>query len=224
MRSTFTLLILAVSFSLGYSQTFSFPTLAANGKTINDFIPKGWFLKDSTAGDLNGDDLQDVAFVIQLKDSATELRPDSQLLDSNPRILVILFNRKTSYALAVQNNTFVLREGEGGMVADPYDKINIAESALNLRFQFTRTWAFYKFMFRSNSICLVGATSGGSDGNSKIELWYFDFLTKKAKHTIEPIGAGEQTEERKDIPFDKLKTLKELKQPFMWEIFPYVYI
>jgi hypothetical protein len=224
MKTLHGLVIVVFSFSTVYGEGFSFPNLPKNGQQINDFIPKGWFLTDSTSGDLNRDNLADIALVFQLKDTVDEQRPDSQALHSNPRILVILFKNQSSYDLALQNNTFMLRYGEGGMDPDPQGTIKIENGLFNIDFQFLRGHSNYKFRFQSNSFCLIGASKNAVVGGT-FDGWDFDFITKKAAHSWGPIGDDFKTDnESKKIETDQLKKLSEMKMPFMWEVFPEVYL
>jgi hypothetical protein len=71
---------------------------------------------------------------------------------------------------------------------------------------------------------LSGAKSGGSDGHSTIEFWDINFLTKKAKHSVQLISDDKETIEWKDLKLEKLKKPSESKRLFQWEILPYVYL
>jgi hypothetical protein len=110
------------------------------------------------------------------------------------------------------------------MMPDPESILEIEKGVLHLTFQLTRSMTEYKFRFQENDFVLIGAKSGGSDGNTTIEFWDINFLTKKAKHSKEPIGEGKETIEWKDFKLEKPKTLSELKRPYEWEALPNVYL
>src|SRR5262245_12424593 len=74
-----------------FCQAFDYPSFNSPIKTIDEFLPSNWFLKDSASGDLNGDDLPDLAVVAEWKDTIEELRPDNTVNLGSPRILLIFF-------------------------------------------------------------------------------------------------------------------------------------
>lgn len=60
------LLIFCLSFG---QQQFSYSKIKMEGQSISTFIPIDWKLLASTKGDLNNDKNDDIAFIIQYKDS-----------------------------------------------------------------------------------------------------------------------------------------------------------
>lgn len=202
------------------TQTFSYPTINKTGRTLQDFTPTNWVLKDSDTGDLNGDKLDDEAFVIEYKDS---VRFDRDNI-GKPRILVIIFKDSihNNYRLVLQNNTFILStldEGTAGTI-DPYGWVRIYKKGiLDILFQFTRGCAEYKFRYQNNSFCLIGASNNGVSGG-EYDDWDFNFLTKKAKHHTGSIGDDKGQTECIPFKLDKLKTLQEFKELMQWEVVP----
>src|SRR5687768_5784191 len=81
MRQLLTIILL-LNFGLAFGQDFSFPRIDTYGKTIVDFIPQGWILLDSAAGDLNNDQFNDIAFVIQHKDSVSLVKKEDDYTDT----------------------------------------------------------------------------------------------------------------------------------------------
>lgn len=224
MKRNIFLLIFSLLVKLSFAQFFSFPSINKTGDKVSDFIPKNWTIKDSATGDLNSDKLRDAAVVIQYNDTVTENRSGYGTFNgSRPRVLFVLFKSKTGYALFSQNNTFILRYGEGGMDPEPYDKITIENGILNINYQFVRGGAIYKFRYQSNALYLIGTTNNGVSGDN-YEGWDFNFSTRKAKHTTGKIGEDKDKEEWKDFKLDHLYKLEELTEPFSIEIFPYVFI
>ncbi|MBI1780358.1 MAG: hypothetical protein HYR66_03180 [Sphingobacteriales bacterium] len=183
------------------SQTFEYPNSPKTGKSIRDFIPSNWFLKDSVSGDLNKDRLKDFVIIIESKDSIDEKRPDSSINYGSPRVLIILFEDKitNSLKLALQHNTFITRYGEGGMDPDVYGDMSISKNVLQINYQFVRGMANYKIRYQLNDFYLIGAYSTGVSGG-QLDVWDVNLLTQKAKH------------EWGDISDDKLKT-KWIKLP-----------
>src|SRR5689334_16071442 len=82
------------------------PTIKTEGHSIEDFVPKHWKILQTATGDLNKDKVDDVALVIQEMDPKKIEISDGlgiDTLDTNPRILIILFRDTVA-------NKFKLRE------------------------------------------------------------------------------------------------------------------
>jgi hypothetical protein len=211
--------------SNAFCQVFDYPSFNSSIKTINELLPSNWFLKDSAAGDLNGDDLPDLVAVAEWKDTIEELRPDKTVNLGSPRILLIFFqNAKTgNFDLVLQHNTFIIRYGEGGMDPEAYGKLSIKNKVLDIFYSLMHGQAEYKFRYQQDDFYLIGAMNSGV-GGGQINSWDINFLTKKAKHEW-----GEITDEKMkvkwvNVPAQKLKKLKELTMQFSWEVMPYVFI
>ncbi len=89
------------------------PKLRANAHNAAEFAPPGWKVKDQAAGDLNGDGLSDLVFVLQEQDKDLIISNESfgvREMDTNPRVLGIAFARPDgTYALATQNSELIPR-------------------------------------------------------------------------------------------------------------------
>jgi hypothetical protein len=222
---TFMTLLLSMVSSIVLGQAFSYPSISKVGKTINDFIPINWFLKDSCAGDLNGDNINDIAFVIELRDTINETRPDSTTNRASPRILLIAFKNPNTnhYDLVLQNNTLIIRSGESGMDPEAFGKLTISKKILNIEFDFIRGYSFYKFRFEKNDFYLIGAISNGVSGGEFNGL-EINFLTQKAKITTGDVpGEHEKIKWVKILP-GPLKKLTEFKMLFTIEVLSDVYL
>ncbi len=187
-------------------------------------MPK-WSIKDSAIGDLNEDGRPDMAVVLEYADTVTEIRNDSIENTGKPRILLVLLHdvNGQGYHVVVQNNTFILREGEGGMVGDPYGEISIKNGIFEIVFQYVRSSLTYKFRMGAAGICLIGATDGGVDAN-KFEVWDVNFSTGKAKHTWQDKPEGSQHLEWKQMKPRAPIKLKDMQFAWGLEIFPSVFI
>ncbi len=201
------------------AQDFSYPTLPISGQQVNDFVPKHYFIKDSAIGDLNADLINDIALVIEYKDTIPERRPDGELNQGSPRILVVLIkNHKINhYDLFLQNNTFIIRYGEGGMDPEAYGELNISKGILQILISFLRGTVIYKFRMQQGDLCLIGGTTRGVSGGT---YYSFDanFSTFKAK--IEEYSIEDKQSKPKWIVLPKipLKKLREMKMPLQWEV------
>jgi len=224
MKSFIIFFSLTLFAPIAFGQTFQYPAFQKSSKAVDDFIPSNWFLKDSSTGDLNGDDIRDLALVIEYKDTINENRPNNSVNNGSPRILLILFKNPESgdFDLVLQNNTFIIRYNEGGMDPEAYGEITITNKVLEVAFDFLRGFIHYKFRFQQNDFFLIGATnSGGISG--QIDYWDINFLTGKAKH--EWGGISEKLKQKwKNIPGNELIRLRKMKMIYSVEILPSVLI
>jgi hypothetical protein len=91
-----------------------YPALPASATSVQGFVPHGWTLESSEAGDLDGDGRPDLAFALHMADPANVLKNEGgfcgEMIDSNPRILgVALAQPGSGYRLVVQNHSLVPR-------------------------------------------------------------------------------------------------------------------
>ena len=180
----------------------SFPQKA---KSINDFVPKGWkILKDENGsnfivkGDLNKDNLEDVAIIIEKDDKKNIKKNDSfgpEELNLNPRILLVLFKEKDgTYTLAAKNDKgFIKSEGdeEATALADTLSDISIKNNVLKIVFNYFMSagswWTsteVYIFRFQNNRFELIGYENNGFMRNTGEEEGVsINFSTNKKKTT-----------------------------------------
>ena len=222
MKNIIVLFILLAVVSASYCQAFNYPVIQPRGKSINDFIPSNWILKDSSVGDLNGDHIKDMALVIQCKDTVNEFRPDSSFHKAKPVVLLIFFKNSSGlFHLVLQNNTVILRSGEGGWDDDPYRKLDISKQILSITFDVNRGFSTYKFKYQNENFFLIGAideiTGHGETSHTEV-----NFLTRKEN---DEWSNGEHviTKWRTILP-GKLVKLKDLKMPGQIEIQPGYYL
>jgi hypothetical protein len=215
-----------LSANSAFCQAFDYPSFNKSIKTIDELLPSKWLLKDSAAGDLNGDNLADLVAVAEWKDTIEELRPDNTVNLGSPRILLIFFkNSKTGdYDLVLQHNTFIIRYGEGGMDPEVYGEVTIKKGMLDVVYRFFHGQAEYKFRYQQNDFYLIGAMNSGV-GGGQFNSWDINFLTKKAKHEWGDVILDKKLKSKwVNVPVQKLKKLEELTMPFAWEVMPYVFI
>ncbi len=70
--------------------------IPSEGRTAQDFVPKGWEIYTDSSGDLNGDNLSDAALTLTLPfEEAEKLRDGTDGdYESAPSIVVVLFAKK----------------------------------------------------------------------------------------------------------------------------------
>jgi hypothetical protein len=100
-----------------------YPVLAKRASAVEGFVPAGWSLEARAEGDLDGDGVPDVAFVLHGKDPALVVKNDglgADELDTNPRILAVALRRGDRFELAAQNKTLIPRL-EDPVMDDPFE-------------------------------------------------------------------------------------------------------
>lgn len=215
------------------------PRIKTEGHSIEDFVPKDWRMIATTRGDLNKDGIDDAALVIQEMDAEKIVINDGMgvdTLDTNPRILIILFNDPVSnkFKLKETSNTFILSHDSPTM-DDPFSGIVISKGIVQIEFRFWfsagswyQTLLEYKFRYQKNDLFLIGAefdeTHRGTMENVQRS---FNFSTKKmseTRTTIEKDKDGEEVEksktEWKNLEIKELKTLRTLTTPLQWTVAP----
>ncbi|WP_276978047.1 hypothetical protein [Flavobacterium filum] len=223
-----TIFLLTLNFVCG--QEFTYPSIINQGKDIDSFIPNGWTLLDSTRGDLNNDNQNDLVLIIQYKDSVTLINNEFDYKDTvltQPRILIILFQNKETnqYQLLEQSNSFILNHDNPEM-EDPYQDISISNGFLKIDFQISMNmdgWGMsnnsYKFRYQDNQFVLIGADYNSVNQCSReTEDRSYDFLTQKVKVAKGTIESKKKEIEWWTIDIKELKTIKTFKQPFTWEV------
>ncbi|HRZ96477.1 MAG TPA: hypothetical protein P5084_02895 [Paludibacter sp.] len=229
MRRLLTIISL-LTFGFAIGQDFSYPNINNQGKDINSFIPNGWILLDSTQGDLNKDNHNDLALIIQHKDSVTVIKKDFDFNDTvltQPRILIVLFYNQTTnqYQLVEQSNSFILNHDNSNM-EDPYQDISIDKGVLKIDFHIFMNmggWGMsnncYKFRYQNNEFALIGADYNSVNrGSGETEVRSYNFMRKKVKVAIGTIENVKQKIAWRTIDLNELKTIKTFKQPFTWEV------
>jgi hypothetical protein len=210
-----------------FGQQFSYPTIRAQGQSLQDFVPAGWTIRDSATGDLDRDRRPDAALVLQHRDSVALTKERGDTVLTQPRMLLVLLwdSLGRGFRLQEQSNTFVLNHDDPVM-DEPFYGLHIHRGGLTISFQlfysmgsWYTTFAAYHFQFRNNQLALIGADySSIHRASMDYEDYSFNFLTRKvilikgneekgSKHTTAPL-----------LVLPRLKTLKDLREPFGWEV------
>ncbi|MDB5253211.1 MAG: hypothetical protein JWP27_2380 [Flaviaesturariibacter sp.] len=212
-------LLLLLSCGIAHAQATRFPVLPASGRTVAAFVPKRWFIKDSATGDLNRDGLADKAIVIESRDSINELRPDSTINNGSPRILVVLLKNSSTgrYDKLLQNNTFIVRWGEGGMDPEAYGGTTIEKGVLKTRVSFLRQQLAYTFRYQHGDLYLIGGRSTGVSGGI-IDGFDANFSTGRARVSQMLMDDEKEYVEWIKLPKKSLKKLRNMRMILEWEV------
>lgn len=173
------------------SLIFAILTITAFGQVkqkenFSAFLPKGYVIFEKIYGDLNKDNFKDCILIIKATDKTKIVIDDyEKKVDRNRRGLIVLFNRKGKYEIAVKNYKCFSSENEDGGVYMPPDlSVEIKKSNLCIHYGHGRYgyWR-YTFRFQNSDFELIGYDSGD---RSSFESDYvtFDetsmnFITKK---------------------------------------------
>lgn len=133
---------------------YSFPLLAlnlpTNVKNVNDIVPNGWKIITEKKGDLNSDNLDDIALVIEDTDPKNlkkneVLGPD--ILNLNKRIILVLFKKEDGYHLVAKNDKgFIESAGniESPALMDPFSGVEIENNTLKISFNYFQSAGTYE--------------------------------------------------------------------------------
>jgi hypothetical protein len=142
-----------------------FPTY---GKIDSDFVPTGYDLFTTAAGDLDGDKISDLVLIVEkrLWDDTIQL-PENSLPE---RVLLVLLKTGDRYKLVSKSETVIFgRESAGGW-GDPFAEMKIENGVLIVS-QAKLTGAAFsctrKFRYQNKDMYFIGLTSGGWDSNNQ---------------------------------------------------------
>ena len=227
--------------------------MPVQGDSAAAFVPKHWHVLEKIQyGDLNKDQLDDAAFVIESDDTLTEYLYDAETgkydneAHTNSRILIVLFKKTNGKCqLALQNNDFILRQVEGGICCDPYTGMSIKNGTLIIPYSgglSRNKWEnTYIFRYQDNDWFLIGASA------ASIYIDYGDPDDAAESHSVRVsqsvnsynfMTGKEETRESDDVdnpsmkvrstwrtlPKTPLRTFKTFIRPMTWEIEKGVYL
>ena len=123
---------------------------------ISDLVPEGWNIVEKVEGDLNKDNIDDIAVVIE---GTSEAEDEA----SNRELLIAFGNKDGTYTLSTKAEKAILRADEGGVWGDPFEGISIDNGSLLISFYGGSNWRWYgnyRFRYQDNDWYLIGATIG----------------------------------------------------------------
>jgi hypothetical protein len=188
------------------------------GKEPSNFLPKGYVIFERVTGDLNEDGTEDCILIIKGTDTSKIVTDEYRgKLDRNRRGIIVLFNRKDHYELAVRNyDCFSSENEDGGVYFPPELFIQIVKGNLSIHYGHGRYgyWK-YTFRFQNSDFELIGydASEGGVVTDNETSI---NFLTKKKQekvNTNENAQGGDEVfkETWKEINVNSLLKLSEVK-------------
>lgn len=206
-----------------------YPTIAEFASKCNDFKPAGWKAVSSASGDLNGDGRADCAAVFQGTDKRFHYRNaglGSDVLDTNPRILIVSFAEKEGFRLIEQNNTFII-SAESPTMTEPFQEMTIKKGVLKFLFEefySAGSWGMsnrkYTFRFQNGEMTLIGVEKTEMRRNTgELEIRSYNFSTGRMTVETGSISDdGKGKVRRKAFRIRPLPTLKTVEPMLTWEI------
>lgn len=190
------------------------------GKEPSDFLPEGYVIVERINGDLNKDRLVDCILIIKGTDKSKIIKDEYRgELERNRRGIIILFNKKGHYELAVKNyDCFSSENEDGGVYFAPELSIEIKKGNLNILYGHGRygSWS-YTFRFQNYDFELTGYDLRDNRSPIVNKTVSINFLTKK-KQTNENINQNAEVdgdevykETWEKIRVEKLLKLSEIK-------------
>ena len=206
---------------LGFSITSFAATSPAN---YSQFIPKNWKIIETVTGDLNRDGLNDTVIVIEENNPENLIANSglgSDVLNTNPRSLLVLFKTAQGYQLISKNDLLPSEnDAESPCLADPLEdggmSINKGILKINLHYWLScGSWYVtnnnFSFRYQNKAMHLIGfdqtefhRASGDQSSRS------INFSTGKMKSTT---GENEFAESKQpvQVKWSKLKQTYKLK-------------
>jgi hypothetical protein len=196
-----------------------FPKLVAEAPNVQGFVPSGWKLDHQQVGDLNGDKLDDLMFVL-IDDDPKNLVSDKSFsenpVNTNPRILAVAFAEKSkTYKLVLQNHTLIPRVVEP-VFEDPFQKdgsvISNGTMKISLYTFGSSIWQpVLQFKYRNDAFELIGYEGNISDRFSGVTTGTsVNYLTGRVEITtgsIENDATKTVTKKLKKAPMLKLQDI-----------------
>jgi len=132
------------------------------GRSLQSFVPPGWFILRQAKGDLNQDGQEDAALVV-----ANKKEKDSDLREEDmPRYLLLLFKTTDGYQLSASSDKAILLKRDGGMLGDPFQELKIERGAVVFNFyggSRDRWGGLYRFRYQNGDWYLIGKTIDTGD-------------------------------------------------------------
>ncbi|PZX49155.1 hypothetical protein [Algoriphagus chordae] len=220
MKFNVLLLIFTLIYDQGMSQNIGGALPDFRGQTIETLrLVSGWEELLSVSGDLNADQKLDLAIVLESTEDMTEGRCEECLATkSKPRVLLILLDMDGQQEVILQNNEFIARSDEGGMISNLIPELKIDGGILEISYEFVRSEVSYYFKFFDADMQIVGAkTNGISAGSGDSHYQEFDFykgIIMSRSGNISGENESNTSIKIKEAP----KGISDFGRMFEWEV------
>jgi hypothetical protein len=151
------------------------------------FLPKGYVIFEKINGDLNKDGIEDCVLVIKGTDTSKVVTDEYRgKLDRNRRGIIVLFDKKDHYELAVKNyDCFSSENEDGGVYFPPELTIEIKKGNLFINYGHGR-YGYWQYTFRhqNSDFELIGYDESSDSGPVVDSKTSINFLTKKKQRKV----------------------------------------
>ena len=188
--------------------TYSFPKTISNELEIESNLPQGYEMIGSTYGDLNKDDMMDLAIIVA--DTREDVEFDA------PVYLGIFFKNATgTYNLNVVSTTAVLCMKCGGVMGNPFSGIEITPKGILQIHHYggsVERWSYIdKYRYQNSAFYLIGHTYTESSPDSpKTKSTDTNLLTGDQEIIEDPNIASKKDNVKKTRSKVKVKPLKTI--------------
>ena len=188
----------------------AYPKLALHAKDAEGFVPKGWKLDHQQSGDLNGDGINDLLFVL-VDDDPKNIIADpmggDKPINTNPYILAVAFADKAAhdYKLVLENHALIPRPTQE-LFDDIYskDETKVAHGSFKVGlFWFASTihQPTLQFKYQHNKFELIGYEVVDTHrGTGEVISKSVNYLSRKME-----IKSGTISDDTTKSTFKKLK-------------------
>lgn len=184
------------------------------GRSLADFVPKGYSLTEKHFGDLNGDGVNDCVLIIKARrKDAFVLDETRGLLDRNRRGVMVLLNKGGRYEPVVENRSCFSSENEdGGVYYAPILMVEIRDNKLYFFYEHGR-YGNWEYCFRSqdSDMVLIGYESLSARGPVTLSTTSVNFLTRVKKISV---NVNEEAEEEGDEKYET-QTVRLPRKPLI---------
>jgi hypothetical protein len=193
--------------SIYAQQDLKIPALSKNGKTLADFVPRGWSVKARAEGDLNKDGRNDVAAILIFDGENS----GKEKFEDYPRLLVFLLRQPDdTLQLSAASDQVILGKNMGGVYGDPFQSLKIEHGTVVVNHYggSREKWGnVYRFRYQEGDWFLIGKTIFTSDSLSrKKDTTDTNLLTGKVIET-KVTANGKSTVIEKTLPRKSLTSL-----------------
>ena len=172
------------------SKTPGLPKLPQRSEKLEDFVPDFWNIEFIRQDDLNKYGQLDTVMVVKNRNDKNFIRPkDCDYccpIDTNPRILIVLFADGKSWRLIKQNTTFIPKVTASMDRQDPfngvvYGEVYAGNGTFSIRIGWFSTelgYNVFKFRWQDNDFYLIGYDAYSRHRMTGEENTYsYNFLT-----------------------------------------------
>lgn len=209
----------------------SYPALPSQAVEAAGFVPDGWQVERTQAGDLDGDGRNDLLLVLRMHDPANLIaRDDSgdETFDTNPRMLAIAFAQPAGgYRLVLQDHALIPRADN--FSADDYldgeDAVEIRDGRVFVRLHWWLSmggWGTsnttYTFRWQDGCVRLIGYDLDDLQRNSgETVSTSINYLTGKVRIDTGSIEDDRTRTRWAKLPSKTTKCLQDIGDGFEFD-------